>query len=27
LEWENRPSSSSSMGEIGFNEDLLCPHG
>lgn len=27
LEWENRPSSSSSIGEIGFNEDLLCPHG
>lgn len=26
LEWENRPSSSSSIGEIGFNEDLLCPH-
>ncbi|EFX68348.1 hypothetical protein DAPPUDRAFT_63211 [Daphnia pulex] len=26
LEWENRPSSASSVGEIGFNEDLLCPH-
>lgn len=24
---EDRPSSASSAGEIGFNEDLLCPHG